>query len=602
MEQVLHFTKKLYAFSGKILIINILGMVFISLIEGVGVLLLLPILNVSGIANVETGIPLVSMMIKYLQDLPKALSLPLVLCLFVFLVIGQNWLLRTLTIRDTIIQQKFVRHLRLETYTNLLQSNWSFFVNHRKSDLINLLTSELTRVGFGTTLVLQLVASLIFTLIQIGIAFWLSPVMTIFVLTFGVILTLFSRKFIKRAKSLGGQTSQLSQNFLAGISDQMAGMKDIKSNSLEDSWLRWYRSLTQNLVNEQVEYMKLRSSSQLFYKVASSVLIAVFVYLSVTIFQTKVEQLLLIFVIFSRLWPRFTGIQSNMEQIASAIPAFKAIIKLQQECIRTKEFYMENNPENKTYQPIEIKTHIECRNVSFRYNQNEQTYALKDINIHIPSRKMTAIVGRSGAGKSTLIDVIMGLIEPQTGEICIDGQPISNEKVYALRQSISYVPQDPFLFNGSIKDNLLMIDPNATEEQIWEALEFAASAEFVRKLPEGLDTLIGDRGIRLSGGERQRLVLARAILRKPSILILDEATSALDRENEAKIQEALERLQGRLTMIVIAHRMSTIRKADQVIVIDQGQIIQKGEYDQLAEEREGLFSNLLGNQIGAVNS
>lgn len=602
MEQILHFTKKLYAFSGKILIINILGMVFISLLEGVGVLLLLPILNVSGIANVETGIPLVSLMIKYLQDLPKALSLPLVLCVFVFLVIGQNWLLRTLTIRDTIIQQKFVRHLRLETYTNLLQSNWSFFVNHRKSDLINLLTSELTRVGFGTTLVLQLVASLIFTLIQIGIAFWLSPVMTTFVLTFGIILTLFSRKFIKRARSLGGQTSQLSQNFLAGISDQMAGMKDIKSNSLEESWLRWYRSLTQNLVNEQVEYIKLRSSSQLFYKVASSVLIAVFVYLSVTIFQSKVEQLLLIFVIFSRLWPRFTGIQTHMEQIASTIPAFKAIIKLQQECVRLKEFYMENKPENKTYQPIDIKTHIECKNVSFRYNNNEQTYALKDINIHIPSRKMTAIVGRSGAGKSTLIDVIMGLIEPQTGQICIDGQPISNEKVYALRQSISYVPQDPFLFNGSIKDNLLMIDPNATEEQIWEALEFAASAEFVSKLPEGLDTLIGDRGIRLSGGERQRLVLARAILRKPSILILDEATSALDRENEAKIQEALERLQGRLTMIVIAHRMSTIRKANQVIVIDQGQIIQKGEYDQLAEEREGLFSNLLGNQIGAVNS
>ena len=142
-----------------------------------------------------------------------------------------------------------------------------------------------------------------------------------------------------------------------------------------------------------------------------------------------------------------------------------------------------------------------------------------------------------------------------------------------------------------------MIEPNASEEEIWDALSFAAAAEFVQTLPKGLDTLIGDRGVRLSGGERQRLVLARAILRKPSILVLDEATSALDAENEVKIQSAIERLKGTMTIVVIAHRLSTIRNADQVIVLGKGEIVQKGEFNQLAKERKGVFRSLLGAQM-----
>lgn len=176
---------------------------------------------------------------------------------------------------------------------------------------------------------------------------------------------------------------------------------------------------------------------------------------------------------------------------------------------------------------------------------------------------MTAIVGKSGAGKSTLIDLLMGLLQPEKGQVLLDGIPLNGDNVNAWRRALSYVPQEPFLFNVSIRENLLLVEPRANEKQLWEALEFAAAAEFVKKLPQGLDTHIGDRGVRLSGGERQRLVLARAILRKPEILILDEATSALDTENEAKIQEALEQLKGTTTIIVIAHRLSTIRNADQ---------------------------------------
>ena len=236
---------------------------------------------------------------------------------------------------------------------------------------------------------------------------------------------------------------------------------------------------------------------------------------------------------------------------------------------------------------------IQFRAVTKKYKNDN--YALKNINLTIPFQSTTAIVGRSGAGKSTLIDLLMGLLKPDEGKINIGGVELKEDNKYLFRQNISYVPQDPFLFNGSIRDNFMLICPNAKEEELWEALEFASATEFVRKLPDGLDTLIGDRGTRLSGGERQRLVLARAILRKPSVLILDEATSALDRENEAKIQEALDCLKGKMTILIIAHRLSTIRNADQVLVLDEGQIVQSGRYKQLAQEQKGVFSQLLGS-------
>ncbi|MCR8631987.1 ATP-binding cassette domain-containing protein [Paenibacillus radicis (ex Xue et al. 2023)] len=172
---------------------------------------------------------------------------------------------------------------------------------------------------------------------------------------------------------------------------------------------------------------------------------------------------------------------------------------------------------------------------------------------------------------------------------------LSAELSIRLRGTVGYVPQDPFLFQSTIKVNFYAAAPSAKDEEMWEALRFAASDELIRQLPDGLETVIGERGVRLSGGERQRIVLARAILRKPTILILDEATSALDSDNETIVQESIERLRGSMTIIVIAHRLSTLRHADQVIVLDKGRLIQQGGYNQLSTEMDGLFRSVTGN-------
>ncbi|PHA29839.1 ABC transporter ATP-binding protein [Bacillus wiedmannii] len=595
MNHIIYFMKKLYSSAGNILYVNLFGMVLISLLEGIGIILLIPMISMTGIINIGEETTFIAPVSRFLQDFPKTASLVSILGIYILIVLGQNILQRNITLRDARTQQAFIRELRLETYSMILKAKWSFFLEKRKTNLINILTTELARVSYGVNLILQLLAAILFTFIQVGIAFLLSPQITIFVLVFGLLFLVASRVFIKKARILGGKTSELAKDYLSGITDHFNGIKDIKSNTLEASRLDWLQFITKKMSNEQMEYMRIRSNSQLFYKVSMAILIAFFLLLSVSMFQAQPTQLLLIILIFSRLWPRFMTIQSNLEQLAASIPAFKSLWELQEECKEAIE--MQDIHQQKHIEPIRIKQGMECKDVYFRYNKQESLYALQNINVQIPINSMTAIVGHSGAGKSTLIDVLMGLIQPEKGQVLIDGTPLTTDNLLSLRRAISYVPQDPFLFNASIRENLLMIEPNASEEQIWSALNFAAAAEFVQTLPKGLNTLIGDRGVRLSGGERQRLVLARAILRKPSILVLDEATSALDTENEVKIQSAIERLKGTMTIIVIAHRLSTIRNADQVIVLGKGEIVQKGAFNQLAKERKGVFRSLLGSQM-----
>jgi len=599
MKTIMYYIKQLHAFSGIQLYLNMTGMVISGLLESAAVLLLIPMLSIAGIQLGGQGAYFHFSIFDKLQELPQILVIFIVLAIYLSIVFGQNLISRSVMIRNVDIQQRFSQKLRFEVYSALLRAEWPFFLKKRTSDLVNLMTSESARVISGINYFLQFISSLLFTLVQIGFAFWLSPQMTLVVLGCGLALSLFSRKFIRSAKKLGGRTSLNGQAYLAGITDQLNGIKDIKSNNLESSRLEWLQTITQAMLDEQIEYMRLRMSSQLLYKMSSALLIAAFIFMSFQFLHMDGPYLLLVILIFARLWPTFTTLQSLLEQLASMLPSFKALQQLQEECLEHAEKGIRPH-EEQSITPIRMENGLEVKEVSFRYHADVPVYSLQDINVFIPANRMTAVVGRSGAGKSTLIDLIMGLMQPEAGEIRVDGKLITGNNLLPFRRSIGYVAQDPFLYNASIRDNLMMIKPDSHEDELWEALEFASCADFVRKLPEGIDTLIGDRGVRLSGGERQRLVLARAMIRKPSILVLDEATSALDTENEKKIQEALERLKHSITIIVIAHRLSTIRNADQILVIDNGHVVQQGMFTGLASEQGGIFRSLLSNQEEAM--
>ena len=275
------------------------------------------------------------------------------------------------------------------------------------------------------------------------------------------------------------------------------------------------------------------------------------------------------------------GIQQGLAGARRVLPIIDSIPEIQDI----------KNPD----QLIVKKGDIKLENVDFNYD-NRETKILKSVNISIPGEKMTALVGHSGAGKSTILNLIPRFYNADSGDIKIDNQSIYNSKIYSLRKNISLVSQDTTLFDDTIKNNISYANLNASKKEVEEAAKYSFADEFIQKLPDKYDTMIGENGIRLSGGEKQRLSIARAILKKSPIILLDEATSSLDAETENKIQQAITFLTKGKTTIVIAHRLSTILNADKIYVIDNGEVAGEGKHDELLNSSK-IYKNFYEKQI-----
>ncbi len=323
-----------------------------------------------------------------------------------------------------------------------------------------------------------------------------------------------------------------------------------------------FKKISSEVANSQTDVMNQNSRMRLIYGVLTNLMLCIFLFLSIKILNVPLASLFLLIVIFSRLIPKISSFQGDIQHIFGMLPSFKAVEEL---LIKAEKHREEINKNRNGNGVLNLEKQIKLNDISFSYQKNDSSFSIKNLNIEIPALKTTAVIGESGTGKSTVVDIITGILKADSGKIAVDDVIIDKTNLYHWRKAVGYLPQEVFLFHDTIRNNILWGKPDAADNEIIESLKLASAYDFVMKLPEGLDTVVKDRGLRLSGGERQRIALARTLIRNPQLLILDEATSSLDKENEAKIYESISKLHGKMTIIFITHRQETLKFADKVI-------------------------------------
>ena len=559
----------------------------LTVFSGVSLLLLVPMLDVVGL-NVGTGNlgALAELAAQLFALLGVTPTLPAVLLIYVAVMIATALLERIQNVASTTLYEQFVMQLRQRLYRAVTESSWLFFTKQRGSDFTHLLTTELERVGSTASSLLSLFIKAVLTLIYFGVALFVSPVMTLVVAASGLLLSLLLLPKTRLARLKGEGVSEAYRELYAAIQEHLSGMKVSKSHGIEEAQLELFRQRTDNTAARYLDLVRNQADVGFLLQIGSVTTLAAILYLALQVMQLPIAAVLLLIFLFARLIPMVTGLQRGYQNVINHLPAFKRFRDFEARCLAAAEGY------DRSRAAYGLERAIRLERLAFSYEVEGGMHpTLRHLSLKIERGQTVAIVGPSGSGKSTLADLIIGLIAPDEGEIFIDDQPLTAEGRHAWRRQIGYVAQDTFMFHDTVRANLLVARPDASEDELREALRQAA-ADFVFTLPEGLDTVLGDRGVRLSGGERQRLALARALLRRPTLLVLDEATSALDTENEQRIQAAIDALRGKMTIVVIAHRLSTVKNADVIYVLEHGRLVESGDFSSLIRKPQGRFRAL----------
>jgi ATP-binding cassette subfamily C protein len=551
--------------------------------EGLGILTLVPLLGLIGVDDHAEGLGRAALAIQRgLSRLGVPITTASILGLYVGLMVTVAVLVRWQTRVNARVAAGLVSHLRTRLHRTLTRASWVRLVRGRAADVTHALTGQVERAGFAAHLVLRL--SLDITLIAVYLAgtLYVSSSLTLLVAATGVGLSLLLRRQARLATLLGQAAGRLGRETSGAVVEHLTGIKTVKSYGAEARSIARFEALAHEVARNSVATATGQADVKCRFDIGAVLVLGVVLYIAIRILAVPAAAILILLYAFARALPRLSALQTGIQQLLNVLPDFTAIQDLEADLAR----YQEAGVGTRSVLPV--RRGVELRSVSFRYVEAGEARALADVSLTIPAGLTTAIVGVSGSGKTTLADVVVGLIVPQQGDLLVDGLPLTPELLPAWRAQVAYVPQETFLFHDTIRANLLWARPDAREADLREALR-AAAADFVDRLPGGLDTVVGDRGTRLSGGERQRLALARALLRRPAVLVLDEATSSLDSENERRVQEALAGLHGQVTLVVITHRLATVRLADLIYVLEAGRLVESGSWDRLGRTASGRF-------------
>ncbi len=571
--------------SGLVLVIGA------SLTEGISISLLGPLLALTGERTNSVG-PAGNAAARLLHAINLNFSLPLILALFVGAVLCRALMMRQRDMVSFDLQIGFINAVRRRLYRAIQDAHWSFIARERLSHLVKALTTDIDNVAMGTNLFLQIPAVALVSAVQLAIALSISPLLTLAAIGSGGLVAILVRWRRGDAFQAGRRIMLARRATFDEISDFLASLKLAKSHNAEERHRLAFEEAVAHQQDDMLAFSRRTADARMFVQVAAAVMLGAFVYAGAEFSHLSTPELVIMIVVFARLVPGVMQIQQNAASMWQTLPVFDDLHRLIARCDAAKE------PIGGGTERLPLRDRIRLSGVRFRYDKVRGPDVLDGLDLEIAAGSAVAIVGASGVGKSTLADMLMGLQMPDAGSVSVDGQPLTGPRLAAWRRSIAYIPQENFLFNQSVRANLQWAAPDASDADLRRVLALTGADAVVATMPDGLDTIVGERGSRLSGGERQRLILARALLREPTLLILDEATNALDHDSERAVWTVIDRLRGSTTIVVIAHRLSSLRSADHIAVLDGGRIVQSGTFGTLASEGSGRVAALL--RAGAV--
>ena len=486
--------------------------------------------------------------------------------------------------------QYLISELRAQVQKKVLSLPIRFFDNSKSGALVSRIMTDVEGVRnlIGTGLV-QLVGGSVTAIVSLILLLQISPSMTLFTLIPLAIFALVALKAFKIIRPIFRNRGKINAEVTGRLTETLGGIRVIKGFNAEEQEHKVFESgvekLFQNVKKSLTATAFMTSSSTFLLGVATTGIMGIGGYKIMMDQLTIGEFLSFTFLLGLMIAPivQMSNIGSQLTEALAGLDRTEELMNMTPEV----------NEADRTLVLDEIEGNIAFTNVSFAYEENKEV--LHNISFKVNSGDVVALVGSSGSGKSTIAGLAATFLTPQAGTITVDGKDLSKVNLPSYRKYLGVVLQDEFLFEGTIKENILFPRPNATDTELQNAVKAAYVNEFTDRFENGLETLIGERGVKLSGGQRQRIAIARAILANPKVLILDEATSNLDTESEALIQKSLATLTKGRTTFVIAHRLSTIRKADQILVIENGRIAEQGTHEELIV-KEGRYYNLFTYQ------
>ena len=571
----------------RLSVLNVLVMLGVSVSEAFGIGMIIPILQ-SLIGEGGTDF----FLIPYLKSLCAFLnieySFPNLMAILAVAIVIRYGLTALQKYLARLLGASVVYELREKAFQNLMDLPLNYHYKQRTGDVIATLYTSSLNAGNVVEQGILTFAALLISVAYVIINSLISLPLTAILLALALLSYLFLIPRFRTGFAQGREEKGLIDRMSSFIVDTLGGIKILKSFNSEKFHVKRFRQLNSSLKKLIIQIQVNRIIADIFSEPFIFLIALGLIVFSVQVLGMSLILMVTFFFVFMRLIPQIKLVNSNYLQILQYLPHFSKVEDLIER--QNKKYLPDGFREIKA-----IRSGIELSHVYFKYPSSRE-FVLKDASLMVEKNKSTALVGVSGGGKTTMVDLILRLHDPDKGVIKVDGIDLRELRRSDWHRLLSVVHQEPYLFNDTIYNNILYGKLDATKEEVVNAAKLANAYDFILKLPDKYDTLVGERGVKLSGGEKQRIALARALIKNPEVLILDEATSALDSESEKLIKDAIAKLSSRKTIITIAHRISTIVDADKIIVVDNGEVVEQGTHEELLQ-KDGIYKKNYSLQL-----